>query len=92
MDSKDRVVIDRFPVDQLPSELREAEQLGTEVRIVFEPVQAEAEEGDHPLSSILEEMQSKRIFSGDPVARVRALRAEWDWRDELHARIRAGDA
>jgi hypothetical protein len=92
MDSKDRVVIERFPVDRLPDELREAEQLGAEVRIVFEPVQPEADEGEYPLSSILEEMQSKRVFSGDPVARVRALRAEGDWRDELHARIRAGDA
>ena len=92
MDTKDRVIIERFPVDQLPSELRDAEQLGTEVRIVFEPVEVEADDGDRPLSAILEQMQSKRVFSGDPVERVRALRAEWDWRDEYHARIRAGDA
>lgn len=52
-------------------------------------------EGDRevelPITRILEEMQNHRVFAGDPVARVRALRAEWGRRDEYHDRIRAGD-
>lgn len=49
----------------------------------------EAHEGS--ITQILEEMQQHRAFSGDAVARVRALRAEWDRRGELQDGIRAGD-
>lgn len=91
MDTKDQMIVERFPAEKLPSELAEAQQLGAEVRITIEPAPAVDEE-DMPLTRILEEMQNKRVFSDDPVKRVRALRSEWDWRDEFHARIRAGDA
>lgn len=91
MDAKDRVVVERFPAEKLPDDFAEAQRLGAEVRIIFEPVAA-LEQEEMPLAKILDEMQSKRVFSADPVKRVRALRAEWDRRDELHDRIRAGDA
>jgi len=91
MPEKDRVVIDRYPVERLPEDWQEARELGDEVRVVLESVSAPETE-EMPLTKILEEMQNKRVFSGDPVERVRALRAEWDRRDEFHQRIRAGDA
>ena len=52
-----------------------------------EEIQRDAE---LPITRILEEMREHRVFAGDPVARVRAIRADWDRRDELHDRIRAG--
>lgn len=48
-------------------------------------------ESEHPLTRITEEMREHRVFTGDAVARVRALRVEWDWRDELLDRIRSGE-
>lgn len=91
MSEKDRVVIDRYPVERLPADWQEARELGDEVRVILEPV-ATPETEEMPLTKILEDMQNKRVFSDDPVKRVRALRAEWDRRDEFHQRIRAGDA
>jgi hypothetical protein len=88
---KDQIIVERFPAERLPREFADAQQLGAEVRITFEPAPASDEE-DMPLTRILEEMQSKRVFSDDPVKRIRALRSEWDWRDEFHDRIRSGDA
>lgn len=90
MDANESVVFERVPVASLPPEWREGRSLGAEVRVIIEPTTAESEE--LPLTRILEEMQDQRVFSDDPVKRIRALRAEWDRREELHARIRAGDA
>ena len=90
MDTNDRVVIERYPTDNLPDEWGKGRNLGSEVRVVLERIPS-VDEGEMPLTKILEEMQEQRVFSGNPVKRVRALRAEWDHRDELHARIRAGD-
>jgi xanthine/CO dehydrogenase XdhC/CoxF family maturation factor len=91
MDTGDRVIIERYPTDKLPDGWEKGRSLGPEVRVVLERIPPPDEE-DLPLARILEEMQNRRVFSGDPVQRIRALRAEWDHRDELHDRIRAGDA
>ncbi len=48
-------------------------------------------EPDLPITRILEGVQDRRTSSDDPVTRIRALRAEWDRRDELHERIRVRD-
>ncbi len=90
MDTNDRVVIERYPTDKLPNDWEQGRTLGAEVRVVLERI-SPSDEGDIPLTRILEEMQDRRTFSGDPVKRIRALRAEWDHRDEFHDRIRAGD-
>ena len=83
------IVRDRYPASRLPDDLRSGLDEHGQVRITIEPaVQAS---GDRPLTRLLEEMQDCRVFSDDPVQRVRALRAEWEWREELHDRIRSGD-
>ena len=89
MDDPDRIVIDSYPVANLPEDLRRGRDLGTDVRVILEPIEA-AEEDDMPLTRILDEMQDQRVASDDPVERIRALRAEWDDRDEFLERIRRG--
>jgi hypothetical protein len=84
-------VIDSYPTDELPPELQQRGEFGAQVRLVIEAIPA-SDEGDMPLTAILEEMRNERALSDDPVRRVRALRSEWDRREELHARIRAGNA
>ena len=44
-----------------------------------------------PIARILEDMHNHRLFEGDPVTRVRALRDEWTSHDGQHDRIRSGD-
>ena len=94
-----RIVREHYPIDKLPEELREMLDPSLPVTLVLEQLAAvrDVSEPDQvsdkmPLTQILEDMQSRRVFSDDPVNRVRALRAEWDWRDTFHDRIRAGDA
>lgn len=86
-----RIVREHYPAAKLPEDLREGLDPSVEVRVVIEPETAGLED-DLPLTRILDNMQEHRVFAGDPVTRVRALRAEWDRRDELHDRIRAGDS
>lgn len=100
-----RIVREHYPIDKLPEELRELLDPSLPVTLVLEQLVAVHDLGEpdqvsqltdeadkRSLTQILEEMQSRRVFSDDPVKRVRALRAEWDWRDAFHDRIRTGDA
>ncbi|MFC7397681.1 hypothetical protein ACFQU1_10795 [Chelatococcus sp. GCM10030263] len=87
MDDRDRIVIDSYPVANLPEDLRRGHDLGAAVRVILEPIEADE---DVPLTRILDEMQDQRVASDDPVERIRALRAEWDDRDEIMERIRRG--
>lgn len=89
MNAKARVVIDRFPTARLPPEIRERLHFGAEVRIEVQPVDA-ADADPLPLSTILERAALRRDATDDPVARIRALREEWNARDARNAR--AGDA
>ena len=89
MDSPNRVIIERYPVDNLPDDLREGRDPGTEVRIVVESIPS-SDPQTVPMTSILDEMQDRRVSSKDPAERIRALRAEWDRREEFHERIRTG--
>ena len=89
MDERKRHVFENFPVERLPEELREGLEGGERVIVT---VEASASVNDEQsISDILDEMQNERVLTGDPVERIRALRAGWDRRDELHARIRRGE-
>ena len=85
-----KVVREHYPAARLPEDLRRGFGDGVEVRVVIEP-QPGPSERDLPLTRILEEMQEHRVVADDPVTRVRALRAEWEWREERQDRMRAGD-
>jgi hypothetical protein len=83
-----RIVRQHYPAENLPEDLRaDLEPVADHVTIMVES-ESEAE----AISDVLMDMQDQRVFDGDPVARIRALRAEWDWRDEFIARVRADDA
>jgi hypothetical protein len=83
-----RIVRRNYPAENLPEDLRaELEPIANQVTVTVESA-SEAES----ISDILMDMQDQRVFEGDPIARIRALRAEWDWREEFIARVRAGDA
>lgn len=97
-----KIVREHYPVSKLPEELRAGFERDADVRVVIENSTGDRllDEGaaskaplaaELPITRIFEEMQDHRVFNGDPVDRVRALRAEWDYRDELHDRIRRGD-
>lgn len=96
-----RIVREHYPVAKLPEDLRAGLDLAADARVVVESLNGEVgsprrsdtenAEAELPITRILEEMQDHRVFEGNPVDRVRALRAEWDWREEFHDRIRAGD-
>jgi hypothetical protein len=88
MDERKRHVFEDFPVERLPEELRDGRGAGERVTVT---VEAAASAGAQTISDILDEMQDERVLKDDPVERIRALRAEWDHRDELHARIRRGE-
>jgi hypothetical protein len=91
MDEVDRVVFDHFPVEKLPEEVREQLRPGADLRLIVE--QRFDDAGERPsINSILEAMRPYRRSGVDAVERVRALRAEWDHRDQLIERIRRGDA
>lgn len=90
-----RIVREHYPAAKLPEDLRAGLDLSAAVTVIV------VDEGrsnapntagtELPITRILEEMQEHRTRIADPVMRVRALRAEWDGRDERHDRIRAGD-
>ena len=90
-----KIVREHYPAAKLPEDLRVGLDLDAAVTVTI------VEEGrggarrtagqDRPITQILEEMQEHRTRAEDPVIRVRALRAEWERREELHDRIRAGD-
>lgn len=85
-----RIVREHYSVEKLPEDLRPDFSGAGDVRITVEPLSAR-DQGDLPLTRLLEEMQEHRVFADDPVKRVRALRAEWKLREELHDRIRSDD-
>jgi hypothetical protein len=89
MDETKRVVVEDYPADQLPDEVREHFAAGG--RVVLTVESKPVEPARRTIAEILDDMQNARVFLGDPVQRIRALRAEWDHRDELHARIRRGE-
>jgi hypothetical protein len=88
MDETKRIIIDNYPVNRLPEEIREQFEPGSEVMLT---VQArEAREAPRTFSEIFEAMHDHRRLTDDPVARIRALR-DSSRRDKLHARIRRGE-
>ena len=89
MDETKRIIIDNYPVERLPEEVRDH---FAEDREVVLSVETRPSLGQpRTISEILDAMQDERVLSDDPVVRIRALRAEWDHRDELIARIRRGE-
>jgi hypothetical protein len=76
-----KVVRDHYPVSKLPEDLREEVGDVQSVRLILEPI-------DPPESSLTEIIERARrlraegkiqpVTTEDAVARVRALRDEWD--------------
>ena len=73
MDERKRQVFENFPVERLPEELREGLEAGERVVVTVEASATASDE--QTISDILDEMQNERVLTGDPVERIRALRA-----------------
>jgi hypothetical protein len=73
-----RIVREHYPAALLPSDLREGIAADARVTVVV----SEETLAPSPLSfrKVFEELRDVRVETGDPVARVRALREEWDSR------------
>jgi hypothetical protein len=76
-----KVIRDRYPVSRLPEDLRDEVGNVTSVRVTLEPTAPP----ESSLTDILErarrlraEGKIKPVTTEDAVARVRALRDEWD--------------
>ena len=67
-------IVDHFPVDKLPEELRQGLEAGTWVRIKMEPELAPTP----PRRSFSEFYGKSGVAHTDPVADIRKLRNEWD--------------
>jgi hypothetical protein len=89
MDEPKRVVVEHFPVERLPEDVRD--HFSGEQEVVLSVESRGTPAPRRTISEILDAMQNERVLSDDPVVRIRALRAGWDHRDELIARIRRGE-
>lgn len=93
-----KIVREHYPVSQLPEELRNELHGVREVRVTIEVTEEAVAEAADAASGV-----STRPFSRfrhlardnfksveEVVAHVRALRDEWDEREQLHERLRNG--
>lgn len=77
-----RIVREHYPADRLPSDLREG--LGAEpfVKVTIEQRTDDQSSEPRPtfgeLFALLEKARKESPIGDDPVARIRALRDEWD--------------
>jgi hypothetical protein len=71
-----KIVVDHYPVDQLPSDLRAGLEAGKSVRVTVE-VPETVSEPKRPLSYYFG--KGTGAYAGcDPVDEIRKLRDEWD--------------
>lgn len=89
MDETKRITIENYPVERLPNDVRE--RFAGDESVVLTIESRPRAPVHRMISEILDSMQHRRTLSDNPVERIQALRAEWDHRDELHARIRRGE-
>lgn len=73
-----KIIREHYPVSRLPNDLREGLAADALVTVVV----SEEIEPPSALSfrKVFDELNDVRVETGDPVARVRALREEWDRR------------
>jgi hypothetical protein len=73
-----KIVREHYPVSSLPSDLREGLAADAHVTVVV------SEERDAPSAlsfrKVFDGLRDVRVETGDPVARVRAIREGWDRR------------
>lgn len=73
MGEHEKIVVEHYPVNQLPEDLRRGLEDGGTVRVTVEP------DGEAPsLKSVMELFGRVGRAHGDPVADVRRSRDEWD--------------
>jgi hypothetical protein len=76
MGAMKKIVVEQFPVDRLPAELREGLEAGRTVKITVEG--DAAAESLPPLASYIGAAQGVYSDPGDAAARIGALRDEWE--------------
>lgn len=73
-----KIIVEHFPVDKLPEELRQGIESGRKVRVTVEPddVQAPAPRPLHEMYGFAAGLYASQGI--DPVDFIRQLRDEWD--------------
>lgn len=73
-----RIVVEDYPVEKLPEELRAGIEAGHRVRVI---VEEELNDGWSDLFRLIDAYQasnSSPVTSAEAVGRIRALRDDWD--------------
>ncbi|WP_371347330.1 hypothetical protein [Ancylobacter sp. IITR112] len=70
-------IVDNYPVERLPADLREGLERTGRVRLIIEAV-SPPDASDERLKELLELAGRVSPIGDDPVARIRKLRDEWD--------------
>ena len=76
-----KIVVEHYPVERLPEDLREGFGRGDSVRVTVEadpPVAMTAAEVVATMKRRLADRDNAGVTVGEAVARIRALRDEWD--------------
>lgn len=89
MSETKRYVVEDYPLDRLPADVRSRFEDVERVRLTVEAV--DARPSRRTIAEILKNAPRERALRDDPVERVRALRDEWGHREDLHAGIRRGE-
>ena len=77
MGERKKIVVEHFPVDRLPEELRRGLDAGTTARIIVEP-EVKPSTSLPPLTSYLGAAQGVYTGPEDAVSAIRALRDDWE--------------
>jgi hypothetical protein len=70
-------IVENYPVEKLPPELREGLVQGEKVRVIIEEIPSR-DTSKERLQELLNLADRASPIGDDPVARIRKLRDEWD--------------
>jgi hypothetical protein len=75
-----KIVLEHYPVDKLPEDVRAVVGDARAVTLVIEPETADKHDGEMAYQRLMAEMATWTLDTGgrDSVERVRALRDDWD--------------
>jgi hypothetical protein len=76
MGESTKIVVEHYPVDKLPEDLRKGLESGELVRITVER-ERELDRSDRPLTSFIGAGKGAYASPEEAVAAIRALRDEW---------------
>ena len=70
-------IVENYPVEKLPPDLREGLGQGEKVRVIIEEIPS-LDTSEERLQELLDMARRASPIGDDPVKRIRKLRDEWD--------------